>query len=160
MLPVHFSCEPRFHHAALTFVLLICFSRFARYPCSSENMALAHPIFSQQTMSRHISSNLTPLGYNPLWVSREEAAHPNVRQPQPELYYTLQTETSSSMWWTSIFETVNVVLGSSAGRVNGWIMLAHLLSEEGGVVDTLCARADLLTSHEHVIRVRERGIDG
>jgi hypothetical protein len=138
-------------------VMLICFSHFTRY---SEKVALPRPVFSQQTMSRRIGSSWTSLGYNPLWVAREEAAHPNVRQPQPELYYTLQTETSSSMWWTSIFETVNVVLGSSAGRVNGWIMLAHLLGEEGGVVDTLCARADLLTSHEHVIRVRERRIDG
>jgi hypothetical protein len=112
--------------------------RSTLHPCSSESRALAQPISTQQMISSSIDTSLTPLGHNPLWVSRKEAAHPNVGQPQPELYYALQTETSSCMWWTAILETVYVVLSTRAGRINGWIMLAHLLSEESGIVDTLC----------------------
>jgi hypothetical protein len=58
----------------------------------------------------------------------------------------------------SIPEALDVVFCSCALRVDGRLMLSHLCGEQAGIVDTLSTRADLLTPHEHVVRVREKHV--
>jgi hypothetical protein len=64
------------------------------------------------------------------------------------------------MWRASEPEAVDVVLGACRLGVNRRVMLAHLRCEQVGVVDTLSTRADFLTAHEHIIRVREEWVGG
>jgi hypothetical protein len=100
------------------------------------------------------------LWQNSLRVPREQTAHANVRKTQPKLNNTLKSETATSMRRASKPEAVDVVLGTSRLGVDRRVVLAHLRCEQFRVVDTLCAGADLLAAHEHVVGVGKKGIGG
>jgi hypothetical protein len=59
------------------------------------------------------------------------------------------------MWRAAISEALDVVLGTGAVGVDRGVVFAHLLSQQLRLVDTLGARADLLATHEEIVRVRE-----
>ena len=62
------------------------------------------------------------------------------------------------MWRAAISEAVDVVLGTRAVGVDRGVVFAHLLGQQLRLVDTLSTRADLLATHEEIVRVRELGV--
>lgn len=57
-------------------------------------------------------------------------------------------------------EAIHIVLSTRTIRINWGIVLAHLLRQQVGVVDTLGAGQDFLAAHEHVVGVGEEGVLG
>lgn len=98
------------------------------------------------------------LRHDPLGITREQTAHADVGQTQPELHDSLQTETATCVGRATISEAIDVVLCASAVGVDRWVVLAHLLGKQLGVVDTLSAGANFLTTHEEVVGVRKLGV--
>jgi len=89
-------------------------------------------------------------------VAREERHATNVTQVKVKEDDTLQTDSSTSVWWGTHAEGINVVLDCSGID----IMSLATLDQKVGVVDTLSSRQDLLTTHEEIVRVRVLGVLG
>ena len=90
----------------------------------------------------------------PLWLESfrvpwKQRCPPNVVQLQEQHQHSLQADATAAVRGTSHPEPVEVALhrlGLNAFR-------PHLLRQESGVVNTLCAGQNLLAAHEKVVRV-------
>lgn len=94
---------------------------------------------SDWTSIWNISAIATHSWRQPARVAREQARETDVGQTQPEHDDTVETDTTTSVWWTSIPESIDVVLETRRLWVDGRDALLHSSFEEFGVVDTLGA---------------------
>jgi hypothetical protein len=97
---------------------------------------------------------------DPHRVPGELTAHADIRKAQPKLHDTLQTKSTTTMRRTAVPEAVHIILDTRTLGVNRRVMFAHHFSQQVGIVDTLGTGQDLLSTHEHVVRVRELWVGG
>jgi hypothetical protein len=128
------------------------------------------PICESYLVSKCVSTAVSAIEYpvanpphlreEPSRVSREQTAHPDVRQSQPELHDAFQAETTTGVRRTSIPERVDVILRTGSIGVDRWVVLLHHLRQQVSIVDTLGSRTDFLSAHEHVVRVGKLRVSG